>query len=256
LRLFSFLRRHHPERYEQLPTSDWAAVSSRRPALRALEEDDASTLRKLAAWFLDVKVIDPMEGAVLSSVDKATIATLACLPVLKLGTAWYNDWSTVIVAPDAFVHELSDIDEAGVVPEYADELSGRVTELGPVLLSLPDIRTSGLGDGYNVVIHEMAHKLDGRNGVVDGCPPLPKTIAKSEWRSVFRAAYTDLRERANAIDRKRRWSRGARLPLDAYAAEHPSEFFAVACEYFFDAPLRLERAYPEVYALLSRFFAG
>lgn len=254
--LFSFLRRRRPSGYDELPEEAWAAASRRRPALLALAPEDASALRRLAAWFLDAKALSPMEGVALSEADRATVALLACLPVLRLGPSWYDDWSTILVAPDAFVHEMSDTDEAGVVTEYADELSGRVTELGPVILSLPDVRESGLGDGYNVVIHEMAHKLDGRDGAMDGCPPLPRSMSRAEWRAAFTEAYADLRERAERGSRGRRWNRGARLPLDPYAAEHPSEFFAVACECFFDAPLRLERAYPEVYALLSRFFAG
>jgi hypothetical protein len=46
----------------------------------------------------------------------------------------------------------------------------------------------------------------------------------------------------------------ARLPLDAYAATDPGEFFAVSSEAFFVSPQRLRDAFPEWYALLAKFF--
>jgi Mlc titration factor MtfA (ptsG expression regulator) len=39
-----------------------------------------------------------------------------------------------------------------------------------------------------------------------------------------------------------------------YAAENDAEFFAVACEYFFEQPLVLASEYPQVYRLLAAFF--
>ena len=50
---------------------------------------------------------------------------------------------------------------------------------GPVLVSWRDVRMAG--DGYNVVIHELFHKLDMRNGDADGIPPLPSRAAKQHW---------------------------------------------------------------------------
>jgi len=125
-----------------------------------------------------------------------------------------------------------------------------------VLFSLPDVRESGFGDGYNVVVHEMAHKLDERDGGLDGCPPLPRSMSRRAWRAAFGDAYADFQVRVARSSSGRRVGRASRLPLDEYAAESPDEFFAVACEAFFDAPQRLEAAYPEVYELLGRFFSG
>ena len=254
--LFPFRRRKRADAYGELPYGLWEAARSGRPALSSLPEADAAALRRLAAWFVDTKDFVPIGAASLRESDVATIAVLACLPILRLGAAWYDDWSTVLVAPDGFVHSMTSVDSAGVVTEYDDELSGRVTEMGPVLLSLPDARASGLGDGYNVVVHEMAHKLDERDGVLDGCPPLPRSMSRRAWREAFAAAYADFVERVEGSARRGRLNRSSRLPMDEYAAESPDEFFAVACESFFDAPARLERGYPAVSALLGEFFSG
>jgi len=253
---FSFLRRRDASDYAELSAELWAGIRSGRPALASLDDGDAAALRRLASWFLDVKEFVPIGGAEPDELDEATIAALACLPIIRLGTAWYDDWTTVLVAPEGFVHSMSTMDDAGVVTEYDDELSGRVTELGPVLLSLPDVRESGRGDGYNVVVHEMAHKLDERDGALDGCPPLPRTMSRRAWRDAFGAAYADFRSRVESGGRGGRRHRASRLPMDEYGAESPEEFFAVACETFFDAPHRFRNAYPEAFDLLGRFFGG
>jgi len=254
--LFSFLRRRKPEDYDELRVELWDAVRAGRPAFAELTDDEGSALRRMASWFVDVKDFVALGGARIDEADEATIALFACLPVLRLGPRWYDDWSTILAAPDGFVHRMTSVDDAGVVTEYDDELSGRVTELGPVLLSLPDVRESGFGDGYNVVVHEMAHKLDERDGALDGCPPLPRSMSRRAWRATFGDAYADFQVRAARSSSGRRAGRASRLPLDEYAAESPDEFFAVACETFFDAPRRLRSGYPEVYAQLASFFAG
>jgi Mlc titration factor MtfA (ptsG expression regulator) len=48
--------------------------------------------------------------------------------------------------------------------------------------------------------------------------------------------------------------RGEETDIDPYAAEHPSEFFAVASEVFFEAPDLLRAEYPAVYAQLRLFY--
>ncbi|HPE36383.1 MAG TPA: zinc-dependent peptidase [Spirochaetales bacterium] len=237
--------------WEPLPDSLWTELSGDRPCLHLLAEADAQRLRRLATWFMAKRRFVPVGGAEPSELDKATIAALACLPILNLGTAWYRLWSTVLLEPDGFIHRMETVDDAGVVTEYDDELAGRVTELGPIILSLRDVRESGHGDGYDVVVHEMAHKLDERDGGLDGVPPLPGGISRAAWRAVFSSAFEDFRARAGS---RRLKGRRRSLPLDEYAADSPEEFFAVSCEHFFGTPSALARAYPELYGLLSSFF--
>jgi Mlc titration factor MtfA (ptsG expression regulator) len=47
---------------------------------------------------------------------------------------------------------------------------------------------------------------------------------------------------------------GEDTPIDAYAAEAPEEFFAVASEYHFSAPALLAKEMPAVAAHLLRFY--
>ena len=49
-------------------------------------------------------------------------------------------------------------------------------------------------------------------------------------------------------------TRRRRTLIDPYAAESPSEFFAVVTECFFEIPARLQRRHPDLYEALERFY--
>jgi Mlc titration factor MtfA (ptsG expression regulator) len=129
------------------------------------------------------------------------------------------------------------------VHEYDDPVLGEAWEGGPVLLSWFDDPDEP-GD-VNVVIHEFAHKLDMSNGDVDGMPALHADMRCEDWIAAFAPAYDDFCRRVDA---------GEDTAIDPYAASHPSEFFAVASEVFFEAPDLLLDEYPAVYAQLRRFY--
>jgi len=103
-------------------------------------------------------------------------------------------------------------------------------------------------DVQNVVVHEIAHKLDARGGGADGAPPLPRSIDARTWAREFQAAFEHLSE---VVDRDE-----TQALIDPYAATAPEEFFAVASEYHFLAPDLLQAAYPEVARLTACFYAG
>jgi MtfA peptidase len=263
--LFSFFRTARRERMlARFPIDDelWVWAIKEHKIFRWLgagsgsDPGDRDRLRMLSTVFLAEKLFDPVGGVELDDELKVSIAAQACLPLLGLDMDWYSDWSTIIVTPREYDVRKRDIDDAGVVHEYDDEFSGEAFDLGPVALSRVDVEASGWGDGYNVVIHEMAHKLDGRDGSFDGCPPLHAGMDYGVWRDAFSAAYDGLRESlerpARRSGRARRAKRGPRI--DSYAAESPDEFFAVACEYFYEKPALLRSEYPEVYRQLALFF--
>jgi hypothetical protein len=255
---------------ERCPIADdlWNWAVREHPILRRLRSDCAAgetseldRLRGLTTVFLAEKVFDPVGGVEFDDKLRLSVAAQACLPILELGLDWYSDWSTIIITPQEYDVRMQERDETGVVHEYEDEFAGEAFDLGPVALSRVDIEASGWGDGYNVVIHEMAHKLDGRDGVFDGCPPLHRGMDYKLWRESFSAAFDDLRSKLErpaprrprgAKSRTGAPRRGARI--DPYAAESPDEFFAVCCEYFFERPALLRSEYPSVYEQLTLFF--
>ena len=210
---------------QPIPDALWAATVSALPFLDILPPDEQRQLRTLAEDFLAEKEFSAAGGLELSDEICVAIAAQGCLPILKLGLKAYRDWVGIIVYPDEFVVRRRFEDETGIVHEYDDVLSGEAWEGGPLIVSWHDVKMAG--DGYNVVIHEFAHKLDMLNGDADGMPALHSDLDASEWETIFFAAYDDFCARVDS---------GEETLIDPYASETPGEFFAVLSESFFEIP--------------------
>jgi Mlc titration factor MtfA (ptsG expression regulator) len=199
-------------------------------------------LRTLAVVFLGEKQFVGAHGLEVTDVMRVSIAAQACLPVLELGLDWYAGWTGVVVYPGDFRVSRREVDDDGVVHEWQDDLAGESMPGGPVVLSWDALAND---PHMNVVIHEFAHKLDMLDGVADGVPPLHAGMSRSAWQAAFEEAYGGFCE---AVDR------GRETWLDPYAAEHPSEFFAVISEAFFEDPAETRRRYPAVCEQLALFY--
>ncbi len=203
----------------------WQAAEYPLPFLDRLSDDERRRLRELAREFIATKEWTGAHGLVLTAEMQLSIALQACLPVLPRQV----------------------MDEDGVVHEYDDPVLGEAWEGGPVLVSwFEDL--DEIGD-VNVVIHEFAHKLDMGNGAVDGIPALPADMSRRDWVAAFEPAYLDFCRRVESAE-----NGGEETAIDPYAAEHPSEFFAVASEVFFEAPHLLRDEYPAVYGQLRTYY--
>jgi len=229
----------------ELPESAWRAALARLPLLQGLSADEMTRLRQLALRFLRDKQITPAGGLELTDRMRLMIALQACLPILNLDPDYYAGWVEVIVYPGQFVPEHEYTDEAGVVHVTRHAMAGEAWLQGPVVLSWADVAVAGGADGFNVVIHELAHKLDMLNGGADGFPPLHPGMNTQAWTRIFSAAYADF---------SRRVDRGEDTLLDPYATENPGEFFAVLSEAFFEIPHGLKDSYPDVYGQLAAFY--
>jgi Mlc titration factor MtfA (ptsG expression regulator) len=244
--IFRSIRRNRIVKEKLLPPDTWKWLVEDHPILAGLSDGELLRLRELSTVFLHEKTFEGADGLELDQGMREVIAVQACLPILHLGMEWYENWKTIVVVPDVFVEEHTSFDAAGVVHEWDEDQSGESWDSGPVLLSWKDVEASGWGEGYNVIIHEAAHRLDLLDGEVNGRPSLHKEMDPDEWRKVFTKAFQDLKGKTG---RKKR-----RLKIDAYAVEDDGEFFAVTSEYFFERPGVLEREYPDVYRLLSAFY--
>ena len=232
-------------RRAMLPEDAWHSAVSRLSILHGLSEEELGRLRELATLFLNEKQVVAAGGFALDDETRIKIAAQACLPILNLGLDYYAGWVEVIVYPDEFVPEHEFMDEAGVVHVVRDATMGESWERGPVVLSGADAVRGGEHDGVNVVIHELAHKLDMLNGDTNGFPPLHREMSAEQWAQTFSAAYADLCAKAG---------REMETAIDPYGAESPAEFFAVTSEVFFETPHVLQREYPDVYRQLAAFY--
>lgn len=238
-------RRRTLARYA-IPDALWERTVADLPTLSRLDATGLIRLRDLALLFAHETAIEAGANFTLDDAMRVRIAALACRPILELGLDSYSHVYSIIVHPDEFVVPNREYeDEDGVVHLGDDVLSGEAWEQGPVVLAWEDVLASGRGDGYDVVAHEFAHKLDLLGGTMDGMPPLHPDMSSKAWITAFQRAYDDLRARLD---------RGERPWLDPYAAEDPAEFFAVCSEMFFDVPERLRGEYADVYAQLAGFY--
>lgn len=225
--------------------ADWDRALN-LPLFAGFGDADCNRLQTLALQLLADKTFTPVADARPTGADIAGIAARAALPILKLGVSWYQGWHEVVLYPAQFIHDAEEMDEHGIVHAMRHVRSGEAWAGGPLILSLDDLQWSGRGEGYDVVIHEFAHKLDmGGHGGVNGLPPLHGDMRMEDWAAAFNPAYVDFRRRADA---------GEETEIDPYAAESPAEFFAVLTEYFFDLPEALAAAYPAVYEQMRRFY--
>lgn len=233
----------HPVSPEQ-----WAAVRQHLPILDGLDAAEQQRLRERAVLFLQHKHLSALPGLELDADARLLLAVQAELPLLHLADLnWYQGFHEIVLYPDDFVSPQRHRDASGVVHEWDAAHSGEAWLQGPVILAWPGVQASGQWDGYNLVIHELAHKLDMLNGDANGLPPLHSNMRVETWASVMQSAFDLLNAELDAHPE-------AETGIDPYAAENPAEFFAVTSEYFFSAPDLLAEAYPAVYAQLQLFY--
>lgn len=256
----------------RIPEPLWQTCTARLAFLQRLPAHDLDRLKLLCESLLDRKTFTGAGGLELSDEIAVLIAAQASLPVLNLTLDLYNDMAGIIVYPSEFIVPHAEMDEAGVLHEWVAPVSGEAVDAGgAVILSWEDVEDIE-SPGYNVVIHEFAHKIDMSDGAANGCPPFLAAyhggIDAQRWQQTFSAAYEDFLVRVDEIDSRlpddfdiddpfqadQAENLYAALPLDPYAARNPAEFFAVASEAFFVLPEPLAASYPEVYRLLARYY--
>jgi Mlc titration factor MtfA (ptsG expression regulator) len=225
----------------------WLETLASLPFLARWSAADLEALRRMTSLFLDEKEFAGAGGLEVTDAMAVHIAVQACLPVLRLGLQPYRGFVGIVVHPDEVVATREVMDDDGVVHNYDEVLSGEAMEGGPLMLSWTDVHAAGESAdwAYNVVIHEFAHVIDMGDGEADGVPPLSDAESRRRWRELIQAEYEQFC----------RWTdEGRDTVLDPYGASEIGEFFAVAVEAFFVAPVDMREQHPQLYALFAGYF--
>jgi MtfA peptidase len=246
----------------RLKRMNWAAherwfdaIVHRVPNLLRLPPPERARLRELTQDFLLNKKIFAAADAEIDIGLRVKIATLAAWPALYLGFAALDGFSSVIVYPDTFFTTRETVNpETGLVEQRRHFMAGETSQHGPIVISQGDLERdlAGLGRFGNVVLHEVAHKIDALDGAIDGVPPmrLQRDVDVVQTHRNFSVA---MRQAFDAL----RWDLQSGIArFDAYAAHSPPEFFAVASEYYFLAPEHLASIFPQVFNALDGFYRG
>jgi MtfA peptidase len=218
---------------------------------RRLDVNARKRLRDLVQVFIAEKRWEGCGGLSLTDEMRVTIAAQACLLVLELPHRMYEKVESILVYPSIFVRPAPRpwvfVQPSSPLVSGPIALHGEAHPRGPVILAWDGVPREGVRprDGYNLVYHEFAHQLDMLDGRADGTPELATREELQRWQAVCERVFLDLRERAE---------RGEATFIDEYGATDEAEFFAVVTEHFFDQPLELRQAEPELYAVFSAFY--
>ena len=187
------------------------------------------------------------KGLLVTDEMKVTIAAQAALLLLGEEGYYFERVRAFLLYPYKMLlpaqrrHHLDDDDMEGAVIE------GQAFAQGEIVLSWPDALDGGqiADDGQNVVLHELAHHLDGLDGEMGGHLPGLGHADQLRWHQVL----------AHEMDRLQQdLANGARTLIDPFAADNAAEFFAYSTECFFERPISLRTRHRELYACLQRFY--
>lgn len=217
------------------------------PVLSTLSPEDGGKLVVMADKFLRQKRLIPLQGMELSPLRQARIALLFCLPVLELGIESLDGFYEVLIYPAPFVVDDEWQDDIGLVHTQRVVQSGQSWQQGPIVLNWLDIQDSFDASGFNLVVHEVAHKLDMRNGAqASGIPLLPFSEIAG-WEHDLHGAMANIQDEIDLVGE-------SAVSIDAYAATDPAECFAVLSEYFFSAPTLFAPRFPSLWQRFCTFY--
>lgn len=211
-----------------------------------LDREERALLGADIEWMIRTKHWEAARGFELTQDVVVSIAAHASLLILGLDRRAYRDVRAVVVHPSTITQRgPRSTTIPGVVADGPRRVLGHaLARRGPVVLSWEAVRRDIRHPerGHNVVLHEFAHKIDAVDGLFDGTPEFMDGSERAEWIRVCTAEYLRFRRT------------GSSAVLRPYAAENPSEFFAVATEALFEQPLELEEHHPALYRVLREHY--
>jgi len=212
----------------------------------SLPDDLRAQLHGHINVFLDEKRFLGVGGQAITNEVCVTVAGVACMLLLNREPTYFPGFSSILIYPETY--ETSQVDFDGAVAVHKrSRRAGESWHRGPIVLSWSDVLhgASNASDGYNVVLHEFAHKLDEENSGTNGMPILHETDHYREWAEVLGREYKSFADRV---------ARRKNKVIDDYGLTSPPEFFAVATESFFEKAFSMQKRLPDLYAQLKRFY--
>ncbi len=203
-----------------------------------LSADEKIRFEESVRTFLEKTRVTGIKTTV-EDIDRVFVAAAAIIPIFAFKGWEYRNIHEVLIYPGSFNRE------------YQLEGEGRnvlgMVGTGPMqnvmLLSQQDLRTGFLNhtDTSNTAIHEFVHLVDKADGDTDG---IPEILLPHKYVLPF---LKRIHEEIQLI-------RSHHSDINPYGASNEAEFLAVAAEYFFEQPEKMEEKHPELYQLLKQVF--
>ena len=183
---------------------------------------------------LDAWSIEGVDG--VEATDELKLSVAAGVGTLLWGRPEWEvpEGRSFLLYPGTFDDEYGTADGAR-------DFDGMAHPQGPIILSAPAVESGwARKDGYNVVLHELAHVFDFNPEGADGIPAFLDARSFDAWEDLVRVEM-------------RRAKTGDGI-LRSYASTNPAELFAVSTEVFFERPARLRAHHPELYDALRAIY--
>jgi len=177
----------------------------------------------------------------VSPLDEILIASGAIIPIFGFKKWKYTSLQEVLLYKKSFTKNLDFTDNKST--EFVTGMVGTGHLNNIIILSQPALRHgfSNKTDKQNVAIHEFIHLIDKEDMHIDG---IPKILLDNHISLPW---VEFVRKKINEINH-------GKSDIRDYGGSSPTEFYAVAGEYFFERPKLLKRKHPELYKLLSKVF--
>lgn len=232
-------RRGLPDGWEQI-------LDQRSAQWRLLGDDERRRLGELAEWLLVDKRWEAARDFELTDEVRTVVSAHASLLILGLDESWYDGIGSIVVRAGSMTQRTGSSGPIrGIVNGSPQWIDGETHHGdGPLMVSWRAARRESLQLrlGRDVVLHEFAHKIDMRDGTLDGTPILDDDDATSRWVDVCTHHYDEI-------------SAGTSGPLlRSYAGTNVGEFFAVTTETFFTRSVDLAEQKPDLYDVFASFY--
>ncbi len=243
LGLYYFLTRRLRQRaaIRQAPfPEEWKVILDQKvPFYHTLNSEEQQRFREEVHIFLKEKRITGIKTSVDDTV-RILVAASAIIPIFGFPGWEWDQIREILIYPHSFndhyqTEKGADESILGMVG------TGAMTRM--MILSKPELlegfRQSQ--DRHNVGIHEFTHLLDKSDGVVDGVPEVALPARAIEhWLELVRKEMENIRQ--------------GHSDMNPYGLTSEAEFFAVAAEYFFEHPSKMQQQHPQLYAMLRKIF--
>ncbi len=250
--MFNWLRNHHRQEILRTPFPvAWREILKEIVThYTFLDTEEKSHLEQLIQVFIAEKRFDGCNGLEITDEIRVVIAAEACLLILGLPHDLFHKLVTILIYPSTVITPPAQVGVFTQSPFLGQQriaISGQAFMRGPVILVWDAVKRGARHPetGHNVVYHEFAHILDMLDGVANGTPELHSRDQYQIWAQVFSEEFLALRRDA---------VHGKKTFLDPYGATNEAEFFAVATEYFFDKPIKMQRTHKVLYDVLAGFY--
>jgi Mlc titration factor MtfA (ptsG expression regulator) len=225
----------------------WDHILEQRSAQwRLLDDDERGRLGELADWLLLDKRWEAARDFELNDEVRTLVSAHASLLILGLDESWYDAIGSIVVRGGSMTQRTGSTGPIrGIVNGSPQWIDGETHHGdGPLMVSWRAARREALQLrlGRDVVLHEFAHKLDMRDGTLDGTPILDGDEQRARWVEVCTAHYEEVRAGTSGS------------LLRSYAGTNVGEFFAVITETFFTRSVDLAEQKPDLYEVFSGFY--